>query len=200
MWFPIKKPLSPNNKNLGLYSPCTYQGAKQRVSKEIVDYIISNELIYPSKGGTKIYDLCCGSGAITVEFLNRGVHPNNIVMCDCSSWGKFWKSIGEGSFSLDKWHWWVNQVPKDKNLIQGFMIELSKIDAIEDEEYKYLLLQSCSFGGKQIWREGNQWKNTSFRSYWQPTPTSKRQSPVNPMQPSIDTLNSRVVTLCEKAY
>ena len=102
MWFPIKKPLSPNNKNLGLYSPCTYQGAKQRVSKEIVDYIISNELIYPSKGGTKIYDLCCGSGAITVEFLNRGVHPNNIVMCDCSSWGKFWKSIGEGSFSLDK--------------------------------------------------------------------------------------------------
>lgn len=175
-----------------LTSPCAYQGGKQRVAAEIVDYIIANDPIFPSKGGTKIYDLCCGSGAVTVEFINRGVDPSNIVMCDISSWGKFWKSIGDGTFSIDKFDWYCNQVPTDKSLVQEFMKELSKTSANEDEEYKYILLQSGSFGGKQIWKDGDKWLNTSFRSYWQPTETSNRRSPVNPMQPSIETLRERV--------
>lgn len=183
-----------------LLPPCSYQGGKQRVAKEIVDYIISNELIYPSTNGTKFYDLCCGSGAITIELINRGMSPTNITMCDASSWGKFWKTIGEGTFSLERFKWWCDQAPKDKFQIKGFMEELSKSDALEDEEYKYLLLQSASFGGKQIWREGHKWKNTSFRSYWQPTKTSKRQSPVNPTQPSIEVIYGRVTKLVDTCY
>lgn len=175
-----------------LTAPCAYQGGKQRVASEIADYIIANDPIFPAANGTKIYDLCCGCGAITIEFLNRGVDPSNIVMCDKSSWGKFWKSIGEGIFSIDKFRWYCNQVPKDKELIQGFLQELSKSSANEDEEYKYILLQSGSFGGKQIWKNGDRWENTSFRSYWHPTATSKRRSPVNPMQPSLDTLQKRI--------
>lgn len=100
--------------NEKLLPPCTYQGGKQRVANEIVDYIIANDLVFPSKNGTRIYDVCCGSGAVTIEFLNRGVDPSNITMLDISSWGKFWKSIGNGDFSLDKFSWYCNQVPRDK--------------------------------------------------------------------------------------
>ena len=175
-----------------LLPPCAYQGGKQRVAFEIVDYIIANDPIFPSPNGTKIYDLCCGSGAVTIEFLNRGVDPSNIVMCDKSSWGKFWEAIGSGTFSIEKFNWYCRQVPKDKSLIQGFLQELSKTSANEEEEYKYILLQAGSFGGKQIWKDGDKWLNTSFRSYWQPTETSKRRSPVNPMQPTLETLQKRV--------
>lgn len=184
------------NKNL-LSSPCSYQGGKQRVASEIVDYIIANDPIFPSRNGTKIYDLCCGSGAITIEFLNRGVNPSNIVMCDKSSWGKFWEAVGNGTFSIEKFNWYCRQVPANKSLVRGFLQELSKTSADEDEEYKYILLQAGSFGGKQIWKDGDKWSNTSFRSYWQPTEKSKRRSPVNPMQPTLETLQKRVEMIAE---
>lgn len=172
-----------------LASPCAYQGGKQRVSKEIVDIIFEQNLIY---NDTKFYDLCCGSGAITIELLNRGINPRNIIMLDISSWGKFWKSIGDGTFSFDKFKEYTDKVPRNKDLIQEYIQKLSKSNANIDEEYKYILLQASSFGGKQIWNENGVWQNTSFRSYWQPTATSKRRSPVNPMQPMIEPLVKRV--------
>ena len=113
-------------------------------------------------------------------------------MLDVSSWGLFWQQIGNGTFQKEKWEGYCEKVPKDKNKIQNFMIELSKESAEIDESYKYLLLQSASFGGKQIWKKDDAWCNTSFRNYWQPTATSKRHSPVNPTQPSILELKNRV--------
>lgn len=177
---------------MNLASPCSYQGGKQRVAKEIVDYILNTSLITKD---TKIYDLCCGSGAITVELLNRGVPPDHIVMCDKSSWGVFWKSIGQGMFDINKFHTYSKAVPRDKSQIQNHIKALSQTNADIDEEYKYILLQASSFGGKQIWNTDGKWQNTSFRDYWQPTATSKRRSPVNPMQPMIDVLEKRIEDL-----
>ena len=177
-----------------LKPPCGYQGGKQRISNQIVDYIYQNEFI---SNNTKIYDLCCGSGAISLEFINRGIDPHNIIMLDCSSWGKFWKSIGENTFFINKWVEWCDKVPTDKSKIQNFMLDLSFQDANIDEPYKYLLLQSAAFGGKQIWKEGNKWKNTSFRNYWLPTENTNRKSPVNPTQPSIEELKNRVIQIAE---
>lgn len=175
-----------------LTSPCSYQGGKQRVAKEIVDIVFNENVIYEK---TKFFDLCCGSGAITIELLNRGVKPQNITMLDKSSWGKFWKSVGEGTFDINKFLDYANKVPRDKSLIQKYIKELSQTNANIDEEYKYILLQASSFGGKQIWNENGTWKNTSFRDYWQPTETSKRRSPVNPMQPMIEPLIERVIDI-----
>lgn len=175
-----------------LYVPCTYQGAKQRLAKQIVNYLFS---LSKDIKHTHFYDLCCGSGAITIELLNRDVKPNQIIMCDCSSYGKFWKSIGDGTFDINKFYEYSKQVPNDKKLIKSFAENLSKTDATVDEEYKYIILQACSFGGKQIWRDGKVWRNTSFREYWQPTETSSRKSPVNPMQPEIDKLEQRIFNL-----
>ena len=179
---------------MNLVSPCSYQGGKQRVAKEIVDYILNTTFL--SKD-TKFYDLCCGSGAVTVELLNRGVPPENITMCDKSSWGVFWKSIGEGIFDLNKFYKYSKAVPRDKSLIQAHIKELSKTNADVDEEYKYILLQASSFGGKQICKKDGKWQSPSFRNFWQPTETSNRRSVVNPMMPMIEELEKRVKILAD---
>lgn len=179
---------------MNLVSPCSYQGGKQRVAKEIVDYILNTTFL--SKD-TKFYDLCCGSGAVTVELLNRGVQPKNITMCDKSSWGLFWKSIGEGIFDLNKFYKYSKAVPRDKSLIQAHIKELSKTNADIDEEYKYILLQASSFGGKQICKKDGKWQSPSFRNFWQPTETSNRRSVVNPMMPMIEELEKRVKILAD---
>ena len=106
--------------------------------------------------------------------------------------------IGDGSFLYKKFLTYADIVPRDKTKIQKYIKELSKENADIDECYKYILLQAASFGGKQIWKENNEWKNTSFRNYWQPTATSKRRSPVNPMQPMIDILCKRIKVISEK--
>jgi len=64
-----------------------------------------------------------------------------------------------------------------------------------------LLLQSASFGAKPIWISQfgtNKWENCSFRNYWQPTLTSNRRSPVNPMMPMPETLLERAKLICKK--
>ena len=165
------------------------------MSKEIVDYIFDTVMI---NNDTKLFDLCCGSGVITLELISRGIRPGNITMLDISSWGGFWKEIGNGTFSYEKFLEYANKVPRDKAKIQKHIKSLATENADIDECYKYILLQSSSFGGKQIWNENGVWKNTSFRDYWQPTATSKRKSPVNPMQPMIDVLCERVKIIAEK--
>ena len=141
--------------------------------------------------------MCCGSGAISLELLNHGFDLDNLIMLDKSSFGLFYKMVGEGSFDLDIWKSYIDKVPIDKSEIKSFLESLSKTCVDEDEVYKFLLMQSGSFGGKQIWISNNKFCNTSFRSYWQPTETSNRKSPVNPTQPSIQELDIRVRKIVE---
>lgn len=176
-------------KDSKLLPPCSYQGGKQRVSKQIVDYIFNTVAVDST---TQFFDLCCGSGTITLELISRGINPQNITMLDISSWGAFWKAVGDGTFSYDKFLECADKVPKDKSKIQDYMKLLSKEKVDEYECYQYILLQAASFGGKQIWTADGAWQNTSFRNYWQPTETSKRRSSVNPMMPMVDELCERV--------
>lgn len=175
--------------------PCTYQGAKQRVATEIVDIIFNENLIC---NDTKFYDLCCGTGAITLELISRGVRPENIVMLDKSTWGLFWNKVGRGEYDIDKFNQYIDDIPKDKSEIQTYLKTLSEENPDTDEEYRYILLQAGAFGGKQIWKDNGKWNNTSFRSYWQPTETSKRRSPVNPMMPMPDTIKERMKIIVDK--
>lgn len=69
---------------------CAYQGGKQRIAKQIVDILISQA----SGKDAHYYDLCCGSGAISIELVNRGIAASKITMLDKSSWGVFWQAIG----------------------------------------------------------------------------------------------------------
>lgn len=178
--------------------PCSYQGGKQRLAKQIVDIIFEQKDINED---TKFYDLCCGSGAISIELVKRGISPSNITMVDKSPWGLFWRKVGDGTFSTEVFKLYIDDIPKELTEIQPYIKELSKQPAndgmFENAVYKFLLLQASSFGSKAIWmNENNKWATCSFRSYWLPTESSSRRSPVNPMMPMPNTLYKRVEEIC----
>ena len=174
-----------------LVPPCAYQGGKQRIAKETVDIIYQNADINED---TKFYDLCCGSGSISIELINRGIYPENITMVDKSPWGLFWKSIGDSTFSSEVFKFYIDEIPKDVSQIQKYIKDLSDVPVYNtqlDIPYIFILLQASAFGSKSIWIKNDKWQNCSFRSYWLPTETSSRRSPVNPMMPMPDTLYDR---------
>lgn len=175
--------------------PCSYQGGKQRLAKQIVDIFYKENNI---NDDTKFFDLCCGSGAISLELINRGFNPNNITMIDNGCFGQFWQDIANGEFDLDIFKREIENLPNLEN-IQSYLKKLSDLPVDEDKMvYHYLLLQAGAFGSKQIWIENNKWKNNTFRSYWLPTETSNRRSPVNPMMPMPNTLYNRVEAIVEQ--
>nr|WP_317403408.1 hypothetical protein [Plesiomonas shigelloides] len=171
--------------------PCAYQGGKQRVAAQIVDLLLEAA---PSKDSC-FYDLCCGSAAVSIELVNRGIDPSRILMLDISSWGAFWAAIGSGSFNMDIFDRFLSELPNDKRDFKAYMSALSALPVGEHEAELYPVLQACSFGGKQIWRNGEHWAKACFRDYWEPTETSVRRSPANPMQPSPVELRRRVNTI-----
>lgn len=171
--------------------PCAYQGGKQRVAAQIVDHILEAA---PGPN-TRFYDLCCGSAAVSIELVNRGVDPSRIWMLDISSWGSFWSAIGSGAFNMDAFDGFLSSLPSDKRDLKGHMLALSALPAGKHAVELYPVLQACSFGGKQIWLNGDRWANACFRDYWEPTATSIRRSPANPMQPSAAELRRRVEAL-----
>ena len=175
--------------------PCSYQGGKQRLAKQIVDIFYKENNI---NDDTKFFDLCCGSGAISLELINRGFNPNNITMIDNGCFGQFWQDIASGEFDLDIFKREIENLPNLEN-IQSYLKKLSDLPVDEDKMvYHYLLLQAGAFGSKQIWIENNKWKNNTFRSYWLPTETSNRRSPVNPMMPMPNTLYNRVESIVKQ--
>ena len=175
--------------------PCSYQGGKQILAKQIVDIFYKENNI---NDDTKFFDLCCGSGAISLELINRGFNPNNITMIDNGCFGQFWQDIANGEFDLDIFKREIENLPNLEN-IQSYLKKLSDLPVDEDKMvYHYLLLQAGAFGSKQIWIENNKWKNNTFRSYWLPTETSNRRSPVNPMMPMPNTLYNRVEAIVEQ--
>ncbi|MCX8959058.1 hypothetical protein EHW64_03210 [Erwinia psidii] len=173
--------------------PCAYQGGKQRVAAQIVDHLLE---VAPGPDA-RFYDLCCGSGAVSIELVNRGVEPSRIWMLDISPWGAFWSAIGSGTFNMAVFDRILSGLPDDKRDIKAHMSTLSALPVGDHEVELYPVLQACSFGGKQIWRKGERWANACFRDYWEPTATSIRRSPANPMQPSPNELRRRIGVLVD---
>ncbi len=171
--------------------PCSYQGGKQRIAPQIVDNLIEAS----NSSNSFFYDLCCGSGAISIELVNRGIDPSHIWMLDISSWGEFWSAIGSGRFNMDAFDHFLSELPKNKHDFKDHISALAALPIKDEAIELYPILQACSFGGKQISRNGNSWRNSSFRNYWKPTANSVRRSPANPMQPSPSELRSRIANL-----
>ena len=174
--------------------PCSYQGGKQRIASQIVDVILES---WPSEN-TQFYDLCCGSGAISIELVNRGIDPKNISMLDISSWGTFWSAIGSNTFNMDIFDHLLAELPDSQKDFKKYLSELSEQPVDKNEAELYPILQACSFGGKQIYRKEKKWANSCFRDYWEPTETSIRRSPANAMQPSPNELRRRVNAIVTK--
>lgn len=175
-----------------LVPACAYQGGKQRLAASIVDVLWA--------GTHRLYaDLCCGSGAIAIELVNRGVPPAHITMVDQGPWGLFWREIGAGTYSLAALREQIAQIPTDPAQVEPYIHALSRQPVqAETAPYVFILLQAASFGSKAIWIADGRWQNCSFRRYWLPTATSHRRSPVNPMMPMPGTLYGRVAALAER--
>lgn len=169
----------------------SYQGAKQRIAPAICARFDCSDC-------PLFYDLCCGTGSVSIELVNRGTYaPRQIVMVDSGPWGLFWNRIGTGGFSLSQFKELIARVPKDPTEIKGFLQRLSQEPS---NVYSFLLLQAGAFGGKAVRfdpRDLNRWAPSTFRDYWRPTATSRRRSPVNPMMPMPETLLDRVTVLVE---
>lgn len=176
-----------------LKAPCPYQGGKQRLASQIVDTILER----PYTAETQFFDLCCGSGAISLELVNRGISPRQITMYDAGVWGKFWASISSNTFDLQLFRGLIQNLPESQEFFKTHLRSLIDKPANEGEVELFLLLQATSFGGKQIRFKDGKWCNTSFRNYWKPTETSKRRSPVNAMQPFPSELERRVLSIVE---
>lgn len=173
-----------------IVAPVTYQGAKHRYAAQIVDRI-RPRLDEP------FYDLCCGSGTVSIEVVNRGFDPKLLTMLDSGPWGIFWQAVGDGTFDLLRFGRLIDDIP-DRPFIQDYAKGLSRQPAHIDTPYVYVILQACAFGGKAIWIEDDRWRNTTFRSFWQPNGIAKRKSVVNPMMPMPDTLYERVKAICKR--
>lgn len=172
--------------------PLSYQGGKGRIAFKIVDIIDSEEDI---NSRDFFHDFCSGSGAISIEVFNR--FPNvKIIMYDISPMGLFYKMVKNSSFDLITFENEINKIPKDPFLVKTYLENLNKT---EFNIYKFLILQAGSFGGKQInyKKVGDKFEfgTNSFRNYWQPTKTSNRKSPVNPMMPMPLSLYNNVKSI-----
>ena len=167
-----------------LLPPCSYQGGKQRLANQICDIIQERE-----GSDFVFYDLCCGSGAVSLEMVNRDY---NVVMVDKAPFGLFYEMVGKGQFDLNIFRQEIDKLPEIENI--GQYLKYISNQQIDNDLliYHYLLLQSGAFGSKQIWTQDGKWCNNTFRNYWLPTETSNRKSPVNPMMPMPETLYTRV--------
>lgn len=180
----------------GVSVPLSYQGGKQRLAPAVVDLWWSH-----LADGGRFVDLCCGSGAVSIEMVNRGFPVEAITMVDAGPWGLFWSKVGTGSFNTSVFEAYLDALPSDPGLIQGALQELAREPVGDDAAEVFPILQAGSFGAKALWINGHgparRWANTSFRSYWMPTATSSRRSPVNPMMPMPATLRGRVLAVVE---
>jgi hypothetical protein len=119
-------------------------------------------------------------------------------MIDINIFGLFYEYVSKNKFDLNIFKEEIDKLP-DKEYIQLYLKQLSDLPIDEEKlVYQYLLLQAGSFGSKQIYIKDNKWKNNTFRNYWQPTKSSNRKSPVNPMMPMPDTLFERVENIVNK--
>lgn len=110
-------------------------------------------------------DVCCGSGTISIEMVDRGHPTQNIVMCDAGPWGFVWSEIANGKFSLTTLKRYIDATPNDPALVYGFIVELSQTPTDVDTPYIFLMLQSAAYGGKQVEIRNNRWAS-SYRKLW----------------------------------
>ena len=143
-----------------LQPPCAYQGGKRRQAPEIVRHMGS--LVGKR---TPFYDLCCGSGAVSLELISHGHDPSTITMVDIGPWGDLWSLVGRGMFDVDRLRSYLLELPSDDVQIPDFMYELRDATSPGQEgaSYVFLLLQAASFGGLAVGvREDGTWNARSL--------------------------------------
>jgi site-specific DNA-adenine methylase len=147
--------------------PVAYQGCKSWIADQIVDI-----LCLPSK--RPFFDLCCGSGAVSLAAVEAGQPPETITMVDHSPCGLVWEAVGRGSFDLRYLTFQLNKVPEDRNKIPGYLQKLAAQPLDEHVAENFIVLQAGAAFSKPISIREHRWKTPGFRaapsSYLRPQP------------------------------
>lgn len=168
--------------------PVTFQGGKQRLAPAIVDAMA------PPRD-EPFSDLCCGSGAVTIEAVSRGHDPRLVTMVDNGPWGQVWEEVGTGCFSMDALARVSAAVPAEVSRQAGFIAELFKQPATIDTTATFLILQAGSFGGVAVVRRED--------DTWYGHPRGAWTSKVDPrkwtgtMMPATAEIQRRMRVLCD---
>jgi 16S rRNA G966 N2-methylase RsmD len=134
---------------------CAYQGGKAKYASAIVETI-------GLPRDCHFYDLCCGSGAVSIEAVRRGQKPSSITMVDAGPWGMFWKAIGEGSFQTWKLERLLSLIPENPFLFQMHIEQMASLPISEmggNEVYTFVILQAASFANKAVWIDGDYFRH-----------------------------------------
>jgi len=173
-------------RRVHLIPPVSYQGGKRRQAPEIVRHMALDP-------ETPFYDLCCGSGAVSLELISRGHNPAKITMVDAGPWGDVWRLVGAGEFGVSA----LEQVaqpllrarkhdPAIPNLLARLAEDYPPSHRLAP--YAFLLMQSGAFGCKAISVFSERWRIPGWS-----TP-GDRQHP--PLIPEPDVLLGRMDIIC----
>lgn len=173
--------------------PVSYQGNKKIIASQIVSKILEY-----SNDNTSFYDVCCGSGAVSIELIKQNIAPNRITMIDVGPWGLFWKLIGENLFDLNILNKYIKNIPQNPNLVKKYIEQLTNLPSNIDTVYKFLLIQACNFAGKSIRLENNTWKNVSIKPVWNPSNSSVRKHSSGTFTVSPKTLVKRLTEIIKR--
>ena len=168
--------------------PVTFQGGKQRLAPAIIDIIKP----LPDE---PFSDLCCGSGAVTIEAVSRGHEPRLVTMVDNGPWGQVWEEVGAGRFSLDALERVAAAVPTKVEHQAGFLAELFKQPATIDTTATFLVLQAGSFGGAAVVRKPNDTWYGHPRKMWISEKDPRKRT--GTMMPATTEIQRRMQVVCD---
>jgi len=157
-----------------LLPACGYMGSKRRCAPAIVDRLLSHD-------PPLIYDVGCGSGAITLELLSRGYPAKQIMCIESGPWGAFWLAVTLGELKLDvvnDYFTKIDQMPlhEVKYWVENVVAKQSPTPE------NFLVMQSASIGAVATWHTDSGWvqpRNPTYtaRPVWVPPTGSREKSP-----------------------
>lgn len=157
-------------RRVHLLPPVSYQGGKRRQAPEIVRHMALD----PEQ---EFWDLCAGSGAVSLELISRGHNPAKITMVDAGPWGDVWQLVGAGEFDLRTLEIICREVDVAPDKVPDALkeIALSILPTHFLAPYAFLLLQSGSFGGRSVVEKDGRWSLSYIRRE-----AEGDKSPLNP--------------------
>lgn len=181
------------SKALKLTSVTAYQGSKRKYADKIVEYLLAHW-----RKQYEYYDVCCGTGSITLSLIRHGVDPSQITMIDAGLWGLFWESITTDTFNIDVFEDYIKYIPREQQLIKGYLEELAQESPYINTVQKFILFQSANFGGKYLAIKNDKWYNLNIKKCWFPNEYSKRQNTSGTFTTSPSTMLDRIILIMIK--
>ncbi len=125
--------------------PCTYQGSKTKFAARIARVLLVT-------APDRFYDLCSGSGAVTIALVRCGVAASRITQVELGPWGSFYLACSEGTLDLDQLDRTLFCEWPRTNDVEQLIPYLA---SLSESPESFLVLQHMSLRGTPVsWRDG----------------------------------------------